>query len=101
MEADRRLISRAHHRLWVLLGREGGFTTDVNANGFCVKGECVAQPGAEVSGKISVGDRQFEFTGMVCWTSAIDPHHARMGIRFLDVPEEFKSVFGARQSGRE
>lgn len=69
------------------------FTADVTANGFCLETPRLAQPGTSVSGTIRVGDREFEFTGMVCWVRGEDPQHGRMGVRFLEVPKEFQAEF--------
>jgi len=98
MESERRAAPRAQRRFWVLVEGEIGFTADVTANGFCVEGMRVAPPGASVSGSIAVGGREFEFTGMVCWARAIDAHSSRTGIRFLEVPDEFKSVFNGSEA---
>jgi hypothetical protein len=44
-----------------------------------------------VSGTITVKDRDFDFTGMVCWARSEDPQHGRMGVRFLEVPAGFQA----------
>jgi len=93
MEADRRTVPRALRRLRVLVGSDTAFTADVTANGFCVETPRLAQPGTSISGTITVGDREFAFTGMVCWARGDDPQHGRMGVRFLDVPREFQFEF--------
>jgi hypothetical protein len=93
MQADRRTAPRALRRLRVVVGGDVAFTADVTANGFCVETPRLAQPGTSVSGTITLGEREFEFTGMVCWTQRDDPQHGRMGVRFLEVPREFKADF--------
>ena len=93
MEADRRMIPRALRRLRVLVGADTAFTADVTANGFCIETPRLAQPGTSISGTITVGDREFAFTGMVCWTRGDDPQHGRMGVRFLEVPRDFQFEF--------
>lgn len=93
MEADRRTAPRALRRLRVVVGGDVAFTADVTANGFCVETPRLAQPGTSVTGTIRLGEREFEFTGMVCWTRGEDPQHARMGVRFLEVPQDFKVEF--------
>jgi hypothetical protein len=90
MEGDRRLASRALHRLRVLVEGDVVFTADVTANGFCLETQRLAQRGAAISGRITVGEREFEFTGMVCWTREDDARHTRMGVRFLDISQEFR-----------
>ncbi len=71
------------------------FTADVTANGFCVETPRVAQPGTSVSGTIMLGEREFAFTGMVCWARSAEKQLGRMGIRFLDVPREFQEEFSS------
>jgi len=95
MEADRRTARRSLRRLRVLAGGDTAFTADVTANGFCVDTPRLAQPGTSISGTIAVGDREFAFTGMVCWTRSDDPQHGRMGVRFLEVPREFQIEFAS------
>ena len=94
-EADRRSAPRALRRLRILFGGDAAFTADVTANGFCVETPRLAQPGTSISGTITVGDREFSFTGMVCWTSGDDPQHGRMGVRFLEVSREFHLEFAS------
>ncbi len=96
MGAERRAEARSPRRLWVLVAGETGFTADVTANGFCVEGVRVAQPGTSLAGSIALGDREFAFVGTVCWTRAANAQHARMGIRFLEVAEEFRAAFAPR-----
>ena len=98
MEPERRAQPRSPRRLWVLVAGETGFTADVTANGFCVEGVRIAQPGTSLAGSIAMGDREFAFVGTVCWTRAADAQHVRMGIRFLEVPDEFREAFAARGS---
>jgi hypothetical protein len=93
MDADRRTAPRRLCRLRVLVAGVVAITADVTANGFCVETPRLAQPGTSVSGTITMGEREFEFTGMVCWTRGGDPQHGRMGVRFLDVPREFQVEF--------
>ncbi|TMA32351.1 MAG: PilZ domain-containing protein [Deltaproteobacteria bacterium] len=95
MEADRRTAPRSLRRLRVLVGGDTAFTADVTANGFCIETPRLAQPGTSISGTIRVGDREFAFTGMVCWARSDDPQHGRMGVRFLDVPREFQFEFAS------
>ena len=95
MEAERRAAPRALRRLRVLVGGDSAFTADVTANGFCVETVHLAQPGTSISGTITVGNRQFAFTGMVCWARGEDAQHGRMGVRFLEVPREFELEFAS------
>ncbi len=91
MATERRASPRLLRRLRVLFGADVVFTADVTANGFCVETTHLAAPGTPVSGTITVGEREFDFTGMVCWARSEDPQHGRMGVRFLDVPGEFRA----------
>ncbi len=93
MHGDRRATPRTLRRLRVLVAGELAFTADVTANGFCVETPRLAQPGTSLSGTIAVGDREFPFTGMVCWARGEDPQHGRMGVRFIEVPREFQAEF--------
>ncbi len=87
---ERRTEARSPQRLRVLVGDDVSFTADVTANGFCVETAHPATPGSAVSGTITVGGREFAFTGMVCWARGGTPLLGRMGVRFLDVPREFR-----------
>lgn len=91
MDRDRRASPRMLRRLRVLFAGDTVFTADVTANGFCVETSHLATPGTSVTGTISVGGRDFDFTGMVCWARSDDPQHGRMGVRFLHVPGEFQA----------
>jgi PilZ domain-containing protein len=91
METDRRASSRILRRLRVLFGGDVVFTADVTANGMCIETSRLVNPGTSVSGTITVKDRDFQFTGMVCWARSEDPQHGRMGVRFLDVPFDFQA----------
>jgi hypothetical protein len=82
-------------RLRVLFAGDTVFTADVTANGFCVETSHLAAPGTSLSGTITVGERDFAFTGMVCWARSDDPQHGRMGVRFLDVPGDFQTELEA------
>lgn len=93
MAGDRRAAPRLLRRLRVLFGGETAFTADVTANGFCVETQHLAQPGTSLSGTIALGQREFAFTGMVCWARSEDPQHGRMGVRFIEVPREFQAEF--------
>lgn len=87
---ERREAPRTPQRLRVLVGDDISFTADVTANGFCVETPHPGTPGTSVSGTITLGEREFAFTGMVCWARGDDPQHGRMGVRFLDVPPGFR-----------
>jgi hypothetical protein len=91
MDTDRRASSRMLRRLRVLFAGDIVFTSDVTANGMCIETSRLVVPGTSVSGTITVKDREFEFTGMVCWARSEDPQHGRMGVRFLDVPGDFRA----------
>jgi hypothetical protein len=91
MDTERRASSRILRRLRVLFGGDVVFTADVTANGMCIETSRLVNPGTSVRGTITVRDREFEFTGMVCWARSEDPQHGRMGVRFLDVPGELKT----------
>jgi hypothetical protein len=92
MNADRRTTPRALRRLRVLIGADVFFTADVTANGFCAETRRPAQPGTSLSGRITVGEMQFEFIGMVCWARG-EEQHGRMGVRFLEVSPDFEAEF--------
>lgn len=94
MDKDRRSAERALRRLQVLVEGDIAFTADVTANGFCLETSRLAQPGTSLSGVISLGGRDFAFTGMVCWARSDDPQHGRMGVRFIEVPRAFQDEFG-------
>jgi hypothetical protein len=91
METDRRASSRLLRRLRVLVAGDIAFTADVTANGMCIETSHLVLPGTPVSGTITVKDRDFDFTGMVCWARSEDPQHGRMGVRFLEVPAGFQA----------
>ena len=91
MDTDRRASSRMLRRLRVLFAGDIAFTADVTANGMCIETSHLVLPGTSVSGTITVKDRDFEFTGMVCWARSEDPQHGRMGVRFLDVSGDFRA----------
>lgn len=91
MDTDRRASSRMLRRLRVLFAGDIVFTADVTANGMCIETSRLAPPGTSVSGTITVKDREFDFTAMVCWARSEDPQHGRMGMRFLDVSDGFQA----------
>jgi PilZ domain-containing protein len=91
MDTDRRASARMLRRLRVLFAGDIVFTSDVTANGMCVETSRLAAPGTSVSGTITVKDRDFAFTGMVCWARSQDAQHGRMGVRFLEVPGDFEA----------
>lgn len=91
MDTDRRASSRMLRRLRVFFAGDVAFTADVTANGMCIETSHLVVPGTSVSGTITVKDRDFKFTGMVCWARSEDPQHGRMGVRFLDVPSDFRA----------
>ena len=72
MDTDRRASSRMLRRLRVLFAGDIVFTSDVTANGMCIETSRLVVPGTSVSGTITVRDRDFEFTGMVCWVRSED-----------------------------
>lgn len=90
---ERRASARTLCRLQVIVAGLAAVTADVTANGFCVETNHLAQPGTPLTGSIAVDGREFPFTGMVCWANSDDPQHGRMGVRFLEVPQEFKAQF--------
>jgi PilZ domain len=90
MYEDRRTAARTPCRLRVLVEGDAALTADVTPNGFCMETPHLLSPGRAVTGTITVGERSFEFSGMVCWARGDDPLHARMGVRFLEVPREFQ-----------
>lgn len=91
MDTDRRASARMLRRLRVLFAGDVVFTADVTANGMCIETSHLVLPGTSVRGTITVKDRDFDFTAMVCWTRSEDPQHGRMGMRFLDVPGDFRA----------
>jgi hypothetical protein len=97
VDTDRRTAARTLRRLLVLVAGDAAFTADVTANGFCVETPHPAQPGTSVRGTVTLGSREFEFTGMVCWARG-DAQHARMGVRFLEVSQELQAEFGEQST---
>ena len=91
---DRRTSVRTPCRLTVIVSGEAALTADVTPNGFCVETNHLATPGTSLTGSIALDGREFRFIGMVCWTRSEDPQHGRMGVRFVEVPGEFKAAFG-------
>src|SRR5262249_13011798 len=90
---ERRAAARTVCRLHVILAGFAAVTADVTANGFCAETDHLAQPGTPLTGSIAVDGREFAFTGMVCWANSAAPQHGRMGVRFLEVAQEFKATF--------
>jgi hypothetical protein len=95
MYREQRASARTLCRLRVIVAGVAAVTADVTANGFCVETNHLVKPGTSLTGSIALDGREFAFAGVVCWTRAEDPQHGRMGVRFLEVPPEFKAQFSA------
>lgn len=95
--ASKRFMPRMRRRVRVeLAGGTPVFTIDVSPGGLCLESMKTAIPGTEVRGKIRVGDKDVEFTGLVAWSTAAEPRlqlRGRFGVRFTSVgPEYFQAL---------
>lgn len=94
---NQRFVPRQRRRLKLSLGgRLPAFTADVSPGGFAVEMMNVPRPGTTVHGTLSMGGREYNFTGEVSWARAGDPRlsvRGRVGIRFTGMPNEFYETF--------
>src|SRR5687768_11958041 len=94
---NKRFIPRQRRRLKITLGGKlPAFTADVSPGGFAVEMMQVLRPGSMVHGAISLGGREFAFTGEVSWAKAGDPGmsvRGRVGVRFTGIDNDFFSLF--------
>ena len=101
--SNRRFLPRQRRRLKIALGgKMPSFTADVSPGGFSAELMHVLRPGSTVQGSIQLGDRAFEFTGLVSWAKAGDPRlcvRGRIGVRFTGISNDFFTAF-ARELGR-
>ena len=96
MPKTQRTLQRQRKRLRVFIGTATAFTIDVSPGGFCVELMRVYPPGSDVEGKLSLGDRDFSFTGKVAWARAGDMRlnqRGRMGIRLTGIDHSYYTLF--------
>ncbi|MFZ5471825.1 MAG: PilZ domain-containing protein [Myxococcota bacterium] len=94
---NKRFVPRQRRRLKISLGGKlPAFTADVSPGGFAIEMMQVPRTGAQVCGSISLGGRDFPFTGEVSWSRAGDPRmsvRGRAGVRFTGIANEFYELF--------
>lgn len=93
----RRLRPRQRRRLEVLLGGKlPAVTADVSPGGLCAELPQVFLPGSLVQGSVRISEQEFPFLGQVAWAKPGNPMlevRSRVGIRFLQIGEEFLAVY--------
>jgi hypothetical protein len=99
MNERRRFGSRQRRRLKISIGgRVPAFTSDISPGGFAVEVMQVMPPGTALQGSITLGGREFNFTGEVSWARPGSPHvslRGRIGVRFTGISNEFYELFRA------
>jgi len=95
--SDKRSQLRHRRRLRVSLGTGAPiFTADVSPSGLCAEMARVMKPGSELKGSILLDTKEYAFTGQVMWVKPGDPQlgiRGKMGIRFIQIPEDFGAAF--------
>lgn len=98
--APPRFLPRQKRRLKIDLGPAfPSFTADVSPGGFAVESAVVQRPGTRVEGHITVDEHELAFVGEVSWAQMGDPRmslRGRMGIRFVDIDNEFYELMRGR-----
>lgn len=94
---NHRTFQRLRRRLRLSLGGKlPAFTADVSPGGFSAEMMQIPRPGTTVLGSLTLGGKEFTFTGLVRWAERGEPGLAlrgKIGVRFTGIANEFFEMF--------
>lgn len=101
---EKRDSERARKRVMVRYGVDSAdrmaFTKNLSAHGLHIQTNAVIAPGTRIRVELKFPQRTFSMWAQVVWAKKVPPQLAHtlpcgMGLRFLDVSEEWLDFFGS------